>query len=214
MALIKVIMKTSGDPVKRMPVTIQFDDTGRPDFETATDRSGSVEIKDTLGSGRVMVNGSSHYQGNLDNEILVELWSLTGGSSGVSTGAPQGIGGGSIAYPSMQIDYVMVDGKKIETCSEGYIVNPDQWSEAFSEALADKEGLKLTDEHWEVIRYLREFYSDKHVQCSVRDMIKHFRKVWGKERGNNKYLHEIFMRGGPQKQGNRLAGLLRTKGEH
>jgi cobyrinic acid a,c-diamide synthase len=34
------------------------------------------------------------------------------------------------------------------------------------------------------------------------------------ERGNNHHLHEIFPVGGPQKQGNRLAGLLRTKGEH
>jgi tRNA 2-thiouridine synthesizing protein E len=45
-------------------------------------------------------------------------------------------------------------------------------------------------------------------------MIKHFRGVWDKERGSNRYLHHLFPRGGPQKQGNRLAGLLRTKGEH
>ena len=114
----------------------------------------------------------------------------------------------------MQIDYVMVDRMKIETCSEGYIVNPEQWSEGFAEALADKEGLVLTDEHWEIIRYLRAFYNEKHMQCTVRDMIKHFRTTWGKERGSNRYLHHIFPRGGPQKQGNRLAGLLRTKGEH
>ncbi len=31
---------------------------------------------------------------------------------------------------------------------------------------------------------------------------------------SNRYLHQIFPNGGPQKQGNRLAGLLRTKGEH
>ena len=45
-------------------------------------------------------------------------------------------------------------------------------------------------------------------------MIKHFKIRWGKVKGSNKYLHQIFPRGGPQKQGNRLAGLLRTKGEH
>lgn len=214
MALIKVTMKTSGEPVKRMPLTIQFDDSDKADVETATDRTGSVVIEEQLGSGRVMVNGSSHYQGSLDKEIQIELWSLTGGSNGVGTGAPPGIGGGSIAYPSMQIDHVMVNGQKVETCSEGYIVNPEQWSEAFTEALAEKEGLELTDEIWEVLRYLRDFYSLKHVQCTVRDVIKYFHKTWGKERGNNKYLHQIFPRGGPQKQGNRLAGLLRTKGEH
>ena len=48
----------------------------------------------------------------------------------------------------------------------------------------------------------------------VRVMIRHFTGVWGPERGSNHHLHEMFPRGGPQKQGNRLAGLLRTKGEH
>jgi tRNA 2-thiouridine synthesizing protein E len=45
-------------------------------------------------------------------------------------------------------------------------------------------------------------------------MIKRFREQWGPERGNNHHLHELFPKGGPQKQGNRLAGIRRTKGEH
>ncbi|PWB46442.1 MAG: sulfur relay protein DsrC [Nitrosomonadales bacterium] len=110
--------------------------------------------------------------------------------------------------------YLLVNGTEIETDSEGYIRNLDEWSEDYAIALAKQEGLQLTDEHWEVIRYLRDYYQEHSVQAQVRAMIKHFAQVWGKERGNNHYLHEIFPRGGPQKQGNRLAGLLRTKGEH
>jgi len=45
-------------------------------------------------------------------------------------------------------------------------------------------------------------------------MIKHFKKTWGKEKGNSRYLHQIFPKGGPQKQGNRLAGVRKPKGEH
>jgi tRNA 2-thiouridine synthesizing protein E len=46
-------------------------------------------------------------------------------------------------------------------------------------------------------------------------MIKHFEEKWGREKGNNKYLHKLFPTGGgPQKQGNRIAGIRRTKGEH
>ena len=72
----------------------------------------------------------------------------------------------------------------------------------------------LTDEIWEVIRFLRDYYEEHGVQANVREIIKHFRKVWGPDLGSNHHLHMIFPRGGPQKQGNRLAGLLRTKGEH
>lgn len=45
-------------------------------------------------------------------------------------------------------------------------------------------------------------------------MIKRFRKKWGPEKASNRYLREIFSRGGLQQQGNRLTGLLRIKGEH
>lgn len=107
-----------------------------------------------------------------------------------------------------------VNGRQILTDAEGYIVNIDEWSEAFAIALAAEEGLELTEEHWEVILYIRNYYEEHHVQAQVRDMIKHFKKQWGQERGSNRYLHDIFPKGGPQKQGNRLAGIHRTRGEH
>lgn len=109
---------------------------------------------------------------------------------------------------------LMVKGRPVLTDSEGYLRDLGDWSEDFVRALAAHEGLKLGDEHWAIIRYLREYYAEHGVQAQVRVMIKHFTELWGPERGNNHYLHELFPRGGPQKQGNRLAGLLRTKGEH
>ncbi len=115
------------------------------------------------------------------------------------------------ATPAQQIP---VNGRMVLTDSEGYLCNLDDWSEDFARALADQEGLELTDEHWEVIRFLRDHYREHGVQAQVRAMIRHFSERWGIERGSNRYLHDLFPRGGPQKQGNRLAGLLRTKGEH
>jgi tRNA 2-thiouridine synthesizing protein E len=117
-------------------------------------------------------------------------------------------------YPNMQIITLLVNGKEIKTCSEGYIVNLDEWSEDFVHALASREQLELTDEHWQVIHFIREYHEKNSIQPNVREMIKHFRKQWGAEKGSNRYLHDIFPRGGPQKQGNRLAGIRRTKGEH
>lgn len=109
---------------------------------------------------------------------------------------------------------LMVDGQEIITDQEGYIQNMDDWSESFAVAQAAKEGLELTDEHWDVIRYIRDYYEEHCVQAEVRKMIKYFAKLWGPERGNNHHLHDLFPYGGPQKQGNRLAGIRRTKGEH
>ena len=124
---------------------------------------------------------------------------------------------GSSAAPTARSPLVRVlhvDGRDVRTDSEGYLLDLDDWSEAFVRAQARAEGLALTDEHWQVIAFLREHYAEHRVQAQVRVMIRHFAQAWGPERGNNHYLHAIFPRGGPQKQGNRLAGLLRTKGEH
>lgn len=107
-----------------------------------------------------------------------------------------------------------VRGNKIETDSEGYLRNLGDWSEEFARAQARREGLELTDEHWELIHFLRKHFQERGVQPQVRAMIRHFADAWGPERGNNHYLHALFPNGGPQKQGNRLAGLLKTKGEH
>ncbi len=109
---------------------------------------------------------------------------------------------------------IEVDGRAIATDSEGYLLDRNDWSEAFAEALARQEGLTLTPAHWQVIRFLREYFQQHGVQPQVRVMIRHFTQEWGAERGNNHALHDMFPIGGPQKQGNRLAGLLRTKGEH
>ena len=68
------------------------------------------------------------------------------------------------------------------TDSEGYIVNLDDWSEPFAYAQALVEGLDLTEEHWEIIRFLRDYYQEHGVQCEVRKMVKHFKLVWGGKR--------------------------------
>jgi TusE/DsrC/DsvC family sulfur relay protein len=109
---------------------------------------------------------------------------------------------------------VFVNGKAIATDSEGYINNLDEWSEDFALAQAQAEQLALTEAHWQVIAFLRAYFEEHRVQAQVRAMIWHFSKVWGPELGNNHHLHTLFPIGGPQKQGNRLAGLLKTKGEH
>ena len=122
--------------------------------------------------------------------------------------AQRGIAGTALTHR------LVVGDKLILTDSEGYLSKLDDWSEEFVLALARQEQLELTSAHWEVIYFLRSYYVEHGVQAQVRAMIKHFSALWGPLLGSNHNLHAMFPRGGPQKQGNRLAGLLRTKGEH
>jgi tRNA 2-thiouridine synthesizing protein E len=117
-------------------------------------------------------------------------------------------------YSTAPARSIKVGDKEVLMDTEGYLCNLEHWSEDFAVALAQDEGLSLTDAHWQVIHFLRDHYREHGVQPQVRVMIRHFTEKWGAEKGSNHHLHEMFPRGGPQKQGNRLAGLLRTKGEH
>ncbi len=212
MICIRVTMKFSGAPLKRTPVELLLDNQ-QLIGPTPTDRSGKVCFDIPVSSGKIFVDGVERYQGRLDGEIAIELWDLTE-SGNNSEGAVADALNGSNAYHSMSTRKIMVDGQEVLTDSEGYLVNPGDWSEDFVRQQAKQENLELTSEHWEVIRFLRQWFAEHGQQASVRDMIKHFRKLWGCDKGCNHYMHKLFPNGGPQKQGNRLAGLLRTKGEH
>ncbi len=212
MICINVTMKFSGVPLKRTPVEIILDDK-QVLGPTPTDRTGKVCFDIPVNSGKVIVAGVERYQGRLDGEINIELWNLTE-SGNNSEGAASDALSGSNAYHNMSTRQIIVNGNEVLTDGEGYMVNPGEWSEEFVRQLAEQEGLELNSEHWEIIRFIRNWFADHGHQASVRDMIKHFRKLWGCDRGCNHYMHKLFPKGGPQKQGNRLAGLLRTKGEH
>lgn len=210
---VRVTMKGTDEPLKRTPVELVFDADGTR-LDARTDRTGVAAFDAEPGSGKILVDGVPRYRGHLAGQLEIQLWSLTERSSGDDVGAPAGGCRGSTAYPGMRTEVLKVNGHEVLTDSEGYLVDLDDWSEEFARARAGVEGLSLTSEHWEVIRFLRGYYERHQVQAPVRDIIKHFRKVWDRDRGSSRYLHDIFPRGGPQKQGNRLAGLLRTKGEH
>jgi tRNA 2-thiouridine synthesizing protein E len=213
MIQVMVSMKVTREPLKRTPVTLRLDADGTETPPVLTDRAGIARFELPPTSGKVLVSGVERYDGRLDGEIPIELWSITQ-SEHDSKGLPGEFPAGSNAYPGMTTRAIVVGGRSILTDSEGYLVDPSEWSEEFARALAAEDGLELGAEHWEVIRYLRASYAKHGTQATVRDMIAHFRRVWGSEKGSNRSLHELFPRGGPQKQGNRLAGLLRTKGEH
>jgi tRNA 2-thiouridine synthesizing protein E len=80
-----------------------------------------------------------------------------------------------------------------------------RWSRDKSTLLARKEGIELTDDHWAVICFLRQYYCEhgtpKHARLLARELNEHFAA-----QGGNRYLRTLFP-GGPVTQGCRLANL-------
>ena len=104
-----------------------------------------------------------------------------------------------------------VAGKSIEVDEEGYLTNINDWDRDVAEELAKGENLEMTDSHWEVIDFLREYYSEYQIAPAVRVLTKAIGKKLGKEKGNSKYLYELFPYG-PAKQACKVAGLPKPTG--
>ncbi|MGY7601894.1 sulfurtransferase TusE [Klebsiella pneumoniae] len=98
------------------------------------------------------------------------------------------------------------EGNEIETDSEGYLKDTTQWSEAMAEVIAAQEGITLAVEHWEVVRFVREFYLEFNTSPAIRMLVKTMANKFGEEKGNSRYLYRLFPKG-PAKQATKIAGL-------
>ena len=105
-----------------------------------------------------------------------------------------------------------INGKTIETTDNGYLVNLEDWNEDVAKAIAENEGITLSDKAWEIINYLRdEYFNNNSNQPNERHMVKHFKGIWTDlDKVDTKALYVHFPMG-PAKQAGKIAGLPETK---
>lgn len=102
--------------------------------------------------------------------------------------------------------YLALQGYSIPLDPEGYLVDMEEWSPAVAEQLAKEEGIELTEEHWEIIHVLRDFYARFEQAPAMRPLVKAVGQALGAEKGRSIHLMALFP-GSPAKVGARLAGL-------
>ena len=101
-------------------------------------------------------------------------------------------------------------GKEIPTDERGYLLNTADWSEELAEAMAEAEGIKLTEKHWDIINYLRdEYFNNNGNQPNTRTIIKAMSEKWG-EKVKQKDVYDLFPLD-PSKKAGRIAGLPESK---
>ena len=61
-----------------------------------------------------------------------------------------------------------IAGQEVDLNDEGFMTDPDQWNEEIGAVLAGNIGIDMTDEHWAVIRWLREDYKEKGETATTR----------------------------------------------
>ncbi len=106
---------------------------------------------------------------------------------------------------------IEVDGKSYETDEEGYLADTAQWVPGVADVMSKEDQVELTEEHWDIINFLREYYEEYQIAPAVRVLTKAVSKRMGKDKGNSKYLYGLFPYG-PGKQACRYAGLPKPTG--
>lgn len=98
-----------------------------------------------------------------------------------------------------------IAGKTIEVDDQGYLKNPQDWDEKLAEELAKEVGISpLTENHWKVVRFMRERYLKNGDAPSMRTL--------GKESGvSTKELYTLFPKG-PAKMAAYIAGIPKPRG--
>ncbi len=99
-----------------------------------------------------------------------------------------------------------VKDKKIELNQEGFLLRPEEWDEDVAKFLAkQEEGIdSLSEEHWKIIKYIRDYYLEKQLAPMVR-------KICQTTGFTLKHIYELFP-SGPAKGACKLAGLPKPDG--
>lgn len=101
---------------------------------------------------------------------------------------------------------ITVNNRALELLPDGRLADLADWNEDVAQSLAEKEGITLTDEHWEIISILRIYYAEYHVSPIRKLLKKTIVERLGPEKADDSYLAKLF----PQNvliQGTRIAGV-------
>ncbi len=100
---------------------------------------------------------------------------------------------------------ITVQDAQIEIDEDGFIQEPAKWSESVAAALAATEGVdELTERHWQLIKYLRDYYQKFGIAPMIRKMCKEVGMKLSE-------VYELFPTG-PAKGACKTAGLPKPTG--
>ena len=105
----------------------------------------------------------------------------------------------------MAIDLTYEDNI-IATDKQGYLLDHLVWQEELALVMAKNDNFELTEAHWEVIHFVRQFYLTYNTSPAIRALTKAMKAEFGEAKASSRYLYKLFPEG-PAKQATKYAGL-------
>ena len=101
---------------------------------------------------------------------------------------------------------IEINGRQLETDNEGFLLDPAEWDTQVAEALAETVQVRLSDEHWTVVNFIRNYFDDRQTVPEARHALKELRDKLGKEKATRRFLYSLFPYGYGQ-QACKIAGM-------
>ncbi len=107
-----------------------------------------------------------------------------------------------------QPDYRKLEfqGKIILLDEDGYLINDADWSEELTSHMASLDGIVLGEDHWKVIRFIREYYVQFKGAPMPKIIIKRLNRELGTKHFTIKGLFALFPES-PLRRACRYAGV-------
>lgn len=80
---------------------------------------------------------------------------------------------------------IMIEGQVVKQDEYVFLINPDFWNEEVANNLAVMQGVVLTEEHWQVIRFIRDYYD----KFQIAPLIKKYKDKIGI---SHQRIHQLF----------------------
>lgn len=105
-----------------------------------------------------------------------------------------------------------VNGSTIEVDENGYLLTLEDWTEEVAGKLAEDEEIDMTDEHWDIVKFLRNYYQEYQIAPAVKVLTKEIaKKKEIKKKEASEFLYDLFPNG-PGLQACKIAGLPKPTG--
>jgi tRNA 2-thiouridine synthesizing protein E len=88
---------------------------------------------------------------------------------------------------------------------EGNLLQLGPWSASDAEQRAKDLGVSMTDDHWDVVLFLRDYYRGRGREADAREVLIALEKEFTDD-GGRRWLYKLFP-GGPVMQASQIAGL-------
>ena len=93
---------------------------------------------------------------------------------------------------------------------EGFLLDATQWSRDMVPDIASSVGIEMSDRHWEVVDFIRDYFVTNHAVPELRTFLKYLREKYDKQTATRKYVYSLFPYGYGQ-QACKIAGMRKPR---